>query len=112
MADHPACKSCLGELSISTENSWRATILLSDGTTTDITICDDCIASLSENLTKVRRHACEMMAAERALKPDKDEREKNLRDARELRYVNNAWLYVFGARRWSEVAADRLQVAL
>ncbi len=110
MADHPACKSCLDETTV--EDSWRATVLLSDGTTTDVTICDDCILQLSENLTEVHRHANEMMAAERLMKPDKDEREKNLRDARELRYVDNAWLYVFGARRWTELAADRLQVAL
>ena len=110
MPDHPACKSCTAATTI--ETSWRATILLSDGTTTDVTICDDCISQLSENLTTARRHANEMLAAERMMKPDKDEREKNLRDERELRYVDNAWLYVFGARRWTELAADRLQVAL
>ena len=107
MADHPACKSCLAETTV--ESSWRATILLSDGTTTDITVCDDCISQLPENLTKVRRHANEMLAAERAISTHGA---PAVRGARDLRYVNCAWLYVFGARRWTELAADRLQVAL
>lgn len=107
MADRMICKSCLVDFTL--EDVWRATVLLSDGTTTDVTICDDCISSLSENLTKVRRHANEMLAAERAISTGGD---PALRDARDLRYIDNAWLYVFGARRWTELAADRLQVAL
>lgn len=107
MFNHPACKSCLGETTV--ESSWRATILLSDGTTTDITACDDCISSLSENLTKVRRHANEMLAAEWKISFQGNPAARSVRD---LRYVNCAWLYVFGARRWTELAADRLQLAL
>lgn len=111
-----ACKLCNCDMTHEGRcvagNAYRATVLLTTGNTTDVTVCDCCKHELRSSLTRLRNRCNELLAESLVFKMEDDRRRTGAKAVEPMSpllrktaidMTRVGYLHVFGMKPWKDV---------